>query len=69
MKIADLLNRKKNAKVLVRIPAKRVDEFGGAEEIVGKVEGVRAKGGVTWVNVKLPRKGVHAFRPQDISLV
>jgi hypothetical protein len=67
MRLSDLL-KKKNQKVVVRVPAKRQEEFGGAE-VRGTVTGVVPGGGsVTWVEVKISRRGTFQFRPQDLTL-
>lgn len=63
MKIADL---KKNIRVLVRVPAKMQDLLGGGE-VKGTVQGLTKVGNITWVEVKIPRKGIHRLRPQDLQ--
>lgn len=64
MRIADLM-QKKNQRVKVRVPAKLQAKLG--TEATGRVEGLRKKGKITWVKVKIARRGVHEFRPQDLS--
>lgn len=64
MKVADLM-KKKNLKVNVRVPAPQQAQFG--ETTQGVVQGVVPSGAVTWVEVKIPRRGVHRFRPQDLT--
>jgi hypothetical protein len=64
MRIADL-TKKKNAKVTVRVPAKLQDQLGTTT--LGTVEGVSMAGNITWVKVKVPRKGSFKFRPQDLA--
>lgn len=64
MKVVDLTKRK-NQKVTVRVPANRRATFG--ETAKGVVEGIEPRGGVVWVRVRVPRKGVHRFRPQDLT--
>jgi hypothetical protein len=65
MEIAELIKRKKR-RVIVRVPAKRQAKLGAAE-LRGTVQGIVAKGSVTWVKVKLARLGEHLFRPQDLE--
>ena len=64
MKIADLM-KKKRLRVLVRVPAKLQDKLG--TEVKGTVEGLKKQGNITWVNVKVARKGTFQFRPQDLE--
>lgn len=65
MKIADLVKRKKQ-RVTVRVPTKHQSKLG--HTATGTVQGLE-KGGnnVTWVKVKIARKGVYKFRPQDLD--
>lgn len=66
MKIAELMNsKKKNPRVRVRVPAKLQEKLGN--EVVGAVQGFDKKGRITWVQVKVARKGVFRFRPQDLD--
>ena len=64
MKISDLME-KKNRRVKVRVPTKLQDKLGA--QVSGTVIGFRPKGKVTWVRVKLARKGEFLFRPQDLA--
>lgn len=65
MKIAELVRRKRQ-RVTVRVPAKLQGEL-GASELKGTVIGIVYRGSITWVKVKLARKGEHLFRPQDLE--
>lgn len=64
MRIAELMG-KKNQRVSVRVPAKLQPQLGA--EVKGTVEGLSKKGNITWVSVKVARKGVFQFRPQDLA--
>lgn len=64
MKIADLVKRK-NQRVTVRVPAKLQQELGS--EVKGRVQGLKKKGNITWVEVKVSRRGIYQFRPQDLE--
>jgi hypothetical protein len=64
MRIADLVKRKKQ-RVVVRVPAKLQEQLG--TEVKGTVQGLKKAGKVTWVEVKVGRKGVFKFRPQDLE--
>jgi hypothetical protein len=65
MKIAELI-RKRKQRVTVRVPAKLQSQL-GAPVLKGTVMGIVKKGSVTWVKVKIARKGEHMFRPQDLE--
>ena len=64
MKIADLMKKKK-LRVLVRVPAKLHAKLG--TEVKGTVMGLKKEGNITWVDVKVARKGTFQFRPQDLA--
>lgn len=67
MKIAELV-KSKNAKVRVTVPSRLQQTLG--DTIEGTVVGLVPKGSsVTLVKVKVPRRGDHLFRPQDLTLV
>lgn len=64
MRIADLMQRKKQ-RVVVRVPSKLQEKLG--TEVKGTVMGLKKNGNITWVNVKVARKGIFKFRPQDLT--
>lgn len=64
MKIADLM-RKKNQRVMVRVPTRLQDQLG--YEVKGTVQGLSKQNGMTKVKVKVGRKGEFDFRPQDLT--
>ena len=65
MKIAELLNGKKKKRVQVRVPTKLQSKLGTL--VTGTVQRIIPKGSITWVEVKIGRKGVFQFRPQDLT--
>lgn len=65
MQIADLM-RKKRQRVKVRVPSSLREELG--DSVTGTVVKLFRRGSIAWVLVKVPRKGQHEFRPQDLSL-
>jgi hypothetical protein len=66
MKTADLVKKKKQ-RVVVRVPTKLREKLG--EEIKGTVLGLIKTGkNVTMVKVKVARRGIFQFRPQDLDV-
>lgn len=65
MQIADLMKKKKQ-RVKVRVPSSMRAELG--DTVTGTVQKLFRRGSIAWVRVKIPRKGEHDFRPQDLSL-
>lgn len=66
MKIAELMSGKKNKSVEIRVPVKLQQQLGAVNK--GTVQRIVPGGSVTWVEVKVGRKGIFRFRPQDLSL-
>lgn len=66
MKVADLVKKKKQ-RVMVRVPTNLQDKLG--LEAKGTVLGLVKTGpNITMVKVKVHRRGIYKFRPQDLRV-